>query len=154
MDKTTKLEDFLKTHDFVIKIKKVPFNPKFTECWEWLGANNGNYAIVWYQRRSRLLHKIMYELTVKSVSPGKELDHGCTNSMCVNPYHLEEVTAKENVHRSNSPCGINSRKTVCKRGHSLLDKNNLHNRLDGSRDCKKCHPIRKQNRKRKKVSKC
>jgi hypothetical protein len=47
-----------------------------------------------------------------------EVDHLCKVKHCVNPDHLEAVTPKENVHRSDNTAGLNFRKKVCMRGHN------------------------------------
>lgn len=75
-------------------------------CWLWRGshgpASNGYGRIgvgTQRQRRSRLAHRVSYELLVGPIPDGLVLDHLCGVRHCVNPDHLEPVTQKENVRR-------------------------------------------------------
>lgn len=38
----------------------------------------------------------------------------------MNPWHLEAVTARENVRRGISPAAMHAKKTTCKNGHPLV----------------------------------
>jgi hypothetical protein len=69
----------------------------------WLGYlfHNGS-GQVWNpasQRKERA-HRFFYERHVGPIPEGLQIDHLCRNRACVNPDHLEPVTAKENMHRS------------------------------------------------------
>jgi hypothetical protein len=72
-----------------------------TGCWEWTGmVNFGGYGYVQLADGTRrVAHRIVYELVVGLVPSGRQLDHLCRNRCCVNPAHLEPVTARENVRR-------------------------------------------------------
>lgn len=48
---------------------------------------------------------------------GRDVDHLCGVTLCVNPAHLEVVTHRTNILRGNSPQAANARKTHCPRGH-------------------------------------
>lgn len=50
-------------------------------------------------KRYWLAHRLTYETFIADVPDGFELDHLCRNRWCINPTHLEAVTAKENVSR-------------------------------------------------------
>jgi hypothetical protein len=66
----------------------------------------------------------------------------CRNRACVNPNHLRQVTPKINtIENSNSIQAINSKKTHCKRGHSLTGYNLL-KQSDNYRRCRKCFNMR------------
>jgi hypothetical protein len=54
-----------------------------------------------YPRFNHLLaHRVGYELLGgKNITKGMTLDHLCLNKECVEPSHLEEVTAAENSKR-------------------------------------------------------
>ena len=72
------------------------------------------------------------------------MDHLCRNRSCVNHSHLEQVTNKENLHRSPiAPAYINSTKNTCPQGHHL-DKKNKNQRY-----CSIC--IRERQRKKDKI---
>lgn len=102
------------------------FVEKTETCWLWKsscfsGTTRGQF-------KSRRLgknfkaYRFSYELIKGKIPDGLTLDHLCRNPNCVNPDHLEAVTAKENVARI-------PREKICKRGHE---------RIPGTRRCKIC----------------
>ncbi len=78
-------------------------------CWMWLGARRRGgkgYGLVSIGRRTRTgrrcpvgAHRVFYELFKGPIAEGLQIDHLCFNPGCVNPEHLEAVTATENVDR-------------------------------------------------------
>ena len=74
----------------------------YGECWVWLGSKDekgyGRVHCPGYRR----VHRLAYELAIGPVPGGLMLDHGCRNTSCCNPEHLEPVTNQENVRRGNS----------------------------------------------------
>src|ERR1700685_4696540 len=72
-------------------------------CWPWLASvNNHGYGVLGLGSRRAgigLAHRIAYELERGEVGRGLVLDHLCRNPSCVNPWHLEAVTQKENIRR-------------------------------------------------------
>jgi len=72
----------------------------------------------------------------RPVPDGLQLDHLCRNRWCVNPTHLEPVTAKENTRRSESVPGQNARKTHCAQGHPFDEANT--GRQRSGRSCRTC----------------
>lgn len=76
---------------------------------------------------------------VGPIPEGLDLDHLCRVRQCVNPDHLEPVTARENLMRSPlTQASINSAKTHCKRGHEFTPDNTRIFPKSGSRCCKTC----------------
>jgi hypothetical protein len=74
-----------------------------TYCWCWLGALNRNgYAYPWIDGARQVLHRTLFELLVGPIDPSLLLDHLCRVRACVNPFHCEPVTAKENTNRGNA----------------------------------------------------
>lgn len=73
---------------------------KTATCWNWFGGTNDkNYGLFELGTRKIYVHRYSYELLVRTIPKGLELDHLCENSRCVNPEHLEPVTHMENVRR-------------------------------------------------------
>jgi hypothetical protein len=81
-------------------------------------------------------HRWSYEHFVGQIQPGTHIDHLCRNRKCVNPWHLELVTPRENVMRGLGPAAVNARKTHCIHGHPLTPDNIYTS--SGMRTCKIC----------------
>lgn len=109
-------------------------------CWIWTRTlDRHGYGKFVVHRKQHLAHRWSYEYLVGVIPPGFQLDHLCRNTRCVNPAHLEPVTARQNVLRSNSPCRHNAEKTHCKRGHALTLDNLVPAALkDRRRACRVC----------------
>lgn len=96
----------------------------WSECWIWTGGvNNSGYGP----------HRQVYERMRGAVAPGLQLDHLCRVRRCLNPAHMEPVTAKENNSRSDSPSAHHARKTHCPVGHPYSGTN-----VRGERICNLC----------------
>lgn len=93
--------------------------------------NNG-YGKAYANGRTWQAHRLSYELFVGPIPEGLQIDHLCRVTNCINPDHLEPVTAAENKKRAYM--------THCKRGHELSGKN-ISTR-NGTRQCMKCRAIR------------
>lgn len=109
-------------------------------CWLWRAKRDAaGYGHFWLDRHDALAHRVAYRLYVGEIPDGLEIDHLCRNKSCVNPSHLEPVSAKENLRRApNQITTINAAKTHCKRGHALTSDNLVPNKL-GLRHCRQCH---------------
>jgi len=110
-------------------------------CWRWTGSATDGYGGVTLNRRPFKAHRLVYEVCVGPIPDGFTLDHLCGNTLCVNPKHLEVVTASENATR-----GARDRPlaTHCKRGHEFTEANTLWKqggpRSSGKvRRCRACH---------------
>lgn len=114
-----------KTHPYLRRDELVSIVP-ITGCWMWMGciAPQGYGRVRSYAAsgNGRLLfaHRIFYEAARGPIPAGLQLDHLCRHRWCVNPDHLEPVTARENMRRGDAPTAIMWRENRCKRGHSLL----------------------------------
>ncbi len=80
-----------------------------TECWLWTGKKYGSgrpYGCFYVGertpsrgRRAVAAHRFSYELIVGPIPDGLVVDHLCHVELCVNPAHLEPVTAFVNAQR-------------------------------------------------------
>lgn len=70
-------------------------------CWLWtgtvLGSGYGQFRVGMGHVRA---HRFAYELLVGPIPEALTLDHLCRVTSCVNPLHLEPVTASENIKRA------------------------------------------------------
>lgn len=95
------------------------------------------YVILTVGPRSVLAHRAMYEALRGPIPEKLTLDHLCRNRDCVNPWHLEPVTAIENTRRGHALV------THCKRGHPLSGAN-LRSSKSHGRVCVACANERTQ----------
>lgn len=111
------------------------------ECWPWLDTiSNRGYGRFYLDSLTYVsAHVYMYELVVEPIPFGTEIDHTCKNKWCVNPYHLEVVTHRENMQRYNG-----TTETHCANGHEYAV---VGFRITGhnGRTCREC--ARKRRRK-------
>lgn len=118
-------------------------------CWVWTGIKHRTgHGVVPGLGQA---HRLAYELVVGAIPEGKHLDHVCRRRGCVNPSHLEPVTAYENLLRGESPSAQNARKTHCPRGHAYAGENlGLRAGENGRRKryCKACKRERERGRRR------
>ena len=131
-----------------------------TDCWVWtLWLTHKGYAyadiptrLAGTKARVRV-HRAAYEILVEPIPAELVTDHLCRNRACVNPAHIEPVTAAENTRRAL--CKPGSRKTSgldrvsaqrqrwgitethCRHGHAFTLENTLF-RPNGSRRCNAC----------------
>lgn len=86
-------------------------------CWLWtLSRSSDGYGWASLNNRTHQAHRLIYRLICGAPPEGKVLDHLCRVRHCVNPAHLEPVTPRENLARSEqTPAGMK----FCKLGHEL-----------------------------------
>ena len=74
------------------------------ECWIWTSRLNhsgyGSIAANGAKGRRVAAHQASFVLAGNEVHVGMQLDHICENPSCVNPSHLREVTAQENIRNT------------------------------------------------------
>jgi len=110
-------------------------------CWEWQGSlNTSGYGIISYQCKTRILHRLYWELVNGEITTNCLL-HKCDNRKCINPEHLYEGTKKQN----SNDCLIRNRngqknKTHCKRDHKYDELNTR--MYNTSRICRACDRLR------------
>ena len=120
-------------------------------CWIWKAyVPPKGYGQFWLNGDNKTgAHRFSYTTFNGSIPDGLQIDHLCRNKVCVNPKHLEAVTARENQMRNpDSIVLANLLKTHCHRGHELIG-DNLYKRKDNRRDCMTCRRL--NNKKHSKV---
>jgi hypothetical protein len=84
---------------------KVPLEDRFLArvektdtCWLWTGGQvEGGYGCVSVNGKTQRSHRVAYELWVAPLASHSVVHHTCSVRLCVNPAHLQAVTAQENV---------------------------------------------------------
>lgn len=94
-------------------------------CWLWRGARTEGagpkkplYGRIQQDGRLKYAHRVIYEALAAPIPPGLQIDHLCKQTECVNPAHLEPVSAVTNVRRSSR-----AMQTHCRNGHPLSGVN-------------------------------
>lgn len=113
--------------------------PESGGCRRWTGYLNPRTGYGQFNlgnQSTGLAHRVAYTLACGVIPDGMQLDHLCRNRWCVNPEHLEPVTATENARRGDA--GLNQRsKTHCPKGHPY-DEANTYLYPAGFRRCRTC----------------
>lgn len=120
---------------------------KTDTCWLWHGETNfDGYGRMKINGKRVGVHRLAYEWLVGPIPKGLTIDHvkerGCTHRNCVNPAHLEPVTAGENTRRARLAA---PRKTHCRAGHEYTEENTY--RWGTARYCIACRVAYKRVRK-------
>lgn len=75
---------------------------KTSTCWNWTGTTRSGYGRWRFPTGVKKsgpqvsAHRVAWEFTRGPIPEGKQLDHRCHNTRCVNPDHLRITTAKQN----------------------------------------------------------
>lgn len=124
------------------KVEKLP-----SGCWLWRGADKRAEPRSQYGHLNRGrqgdgyigAHVFSYELHKGPVPEGMQVDHLCRHPWCVNPNHLEAVTATVNIRRRPYSAG-----ETCINGHPRTPENTAY-RADGSiHECRVCKRERRR----------
>ena len=126
---------------FMSKIEKTDY------CWNWIGTVNKSkhmgYGVFWLNNKSVAAHRVAYKIYIGDIPYDLQVDHLCRNRLCVNPDHLEAVTAKVNILRGNGLAAVNAKKTHCINGHEFTPENSMPR--PGGKDCRECKRKRYRN---------
>ena len=76
-----------------------------TGCWSWQGATSRGYAQLVESGKVRSAHRLSFEHYNHDIPSNLQVDHLCRNRACVNPDHLELVTAQQNIRRGHEARG-------------------------------------------------
>lgn len=63
-------------------------------------VNNTGYCKIKFQGRMQYAHRVSYIIFNGDIPENMQIDHLCRSRSCINPEHLEIVTAQENIKRS------------------------------------------------------
>lgn len=73
------------------------------DCWLWLAAKKNNgYGVFQVGQQQVLAHRFAYEDLLSPIPDGLQIDHLCRTRDCVNPWHLDPVTAEVNSQRRSA----------------------------------------------------
>lgn len=121
-------------------------------CWTWTGARQSSgYGQIGWDGKVYLAHRVSYALHIGPIPNGLCIDHLCRNRLCVRPEHLEAVTIRDNVARSDTPQGRVLRTGFCQRGHDMRDPANRRGGVN-SHQCGECRRASRLRQKRRVVS--
>lgn len=121
---------------------------KVTEsgCWIWMGqignGYNDGYGKFRFHQKTLLAHRVIYEIVKGPIPEGLYPDHLCRVRCCVNPYHIELVTNRENILRGSNMAAKYIKRTHCNNGHELTPENTV-KRYDSktARRCRICSNV-------------
>ena len=117
-------------------------------CLLWIGrVTPTGYGRIQVNGKACQAHRIAYQEAKGVIPTGLTLDHLCRVRCCINPEHLEPVTAQENLRRGIQGQNQYIKRTHCKRGHALTLENIYHSPVRerrGERLCKVCHNMRRK----------
>lgn len=111
-------------------------------CWEWTGARNARGYGVFHLTRGHQIsaHRAVWIVIRGPLRDDLQLDHLCRNRACVNPDHLDPVSARENILRGLSPAAWHVFVRACPRGHPYNEEN-TYVAQNGGRSCKICRRL-------------
>lgn len=111
------------------------YAPHLGPCWIWTAAifTATGYGQFNANGKPGSAHRWGYEALVAPVPDDLQLDHLCRVRHCVNPAHLEPVTAAENMRR-----GARANQTHCTHGHEFTPENTYIDKA-GWRRCRACN---------------
>lgn len=116
-------------------------------CWIWTASTYSvGYGRFSIGGRWVIAHRWCYERLRGPVAGDRDLDHLCRVRLCVNPWHLEPVTRRENLLRGETIPALNAAKTHCPEGHAYTPENTRLYR--GMRYCRECNRVRNRAYKR------
>src|SRR5438132_1259918 len=95
-----------------------------TGCWLWMRSlTTRGYGQFARNRQRFCAHRVSYELVRGAIPEGLQIDHLCRTRSCVNPDHLEPVTAQVNQRRGRTISAYYATRTHCVNGHEFTPEN-------------------------------
>lgn len=66
-------------------------------CWEWPRVNGRGYPTASFARKNYGLHRMALEARLMRPLGVDQAHHICATAACVNPSHLQPISARENI---------------------------------------------------------
>lgn len=97
-------------------------------CALWPKPSRGGYATAVIEGKSTLLHRLFFAQFRSSIPDGMQVHHTCRNKACLNPWHMELLTATEHrrLHYPERAAKLNQTRTHCKYGHPFDSPDSRH----------------------------
>jgi hypothetical protein len=107
------------------------------DCIRWTGVHGPKgYGRIGVDGKTKIVHRVAYEVLVGPIPDGLEIDHRCRVRDCINVQHLEPVTHLENVRRRRD------NPDECANGHPFTEENThwyiQKGRSNTVRKCRRC----------------
>src|SRR5262245_41517590 len=93
---------------------------KRNPCTLWNGARSSNgYGQVNVNGRQRGIHRVVFEGAYGPIAPGHVIHHLCGNRACINPLHMEAMSARQHqrLHNLARGVGVVADLDYCIHGH-------------------------------------
>ncbi len=82
-------------------------------CWEWVaGKSSAGYGRYKINGKFHSPYRVLYEIVREEIPDKFVIDHLCRVPACVNPWHLEPVTNRENTLRGVGLTAQNAKKNA------------------------------------------
>lgn len=111
-------------------------------CWIWMGTTTQKgYGRLMINYKTIRAHRLAYEVFKGPIPENILVCHQCDIPTCINPNHLFLGTSNDNIQDIIiKRRWFNSNKIHCKRGHNIMDENNIYRRPNNPiwRFCKQC----------------
>lgn len=80
------------------RIERMTDRTSESGCWLWMGTvNKGGYGVMSVDGKTKLVHRLSWKLSGRTLTPGLMLCHKCNTARCCNPDHLYEGTHEDNM---------------------------------------------------------
>lgn len=98
-DERSAIRAAVEDRDYAAVIREVSTRTKRTSsgCWQWTGRMSKGYPRITLGGVAHQVHRIVLEAKEGAPLGVQAAHHMCANPQCVNPDHLQPVTARENV---------------------------------------------------------
>lgn len=129
--------------DLFFESKTIP-DPN-TGCLLWTGgADKNGYGKMYFNRRHRRVHTVIFELSNGPIPAGNLIQHTCDTPACCKLEHLRLGTPLTNMQDKVQKGRLKNQhmnKPLCKRGHEFSTENTYYWTRSGRprRQCKICH---------------